>query len=131
VPHDDVFNDLRTREIAAVASWVALDRVNIVNRHAGIYYVVGPSAYETGEGPRQDRLVFYWNPDNLEKCMINLGRSATGLWKVLHHPQISKKTDVMTSPWPAGLQALRELLRWYRDIDPSLRGFLDDLDAES
>ncbi len=66
---------------------------------------------------------------NLEKCTTNIGLSATALWRVLHHPVIATRTDVKKAPWPAGLSALRELLRWYRDTDPQLRDFLADLDS--
>ncbi len=132
IAHNDIVNETRTKEIAEViGGWVALDRTNIVNRHAGMYWVVGPDTYETGKPPKPGRVVFYWNPKNLETCTVNLGRSATALWFVLrHHAQISTRVDLKNPPWPAGLKALREMLRWCRDVLPSLRGFLNDLDAE-
>jgi hypothetical protein len=131
ITHNDLVDQMRTKEIAEViGSWVALDRTNIVNRHAGLNWVVGPLAYETGVplGPR-GAVSFYWNPENLEKCRMNVGLSATALWRVLHHSQISTVADVTKPPWPAGLVALREMLRWCLDVDPMLQGFLSDLDS--
>jgi hypothetical protein len=131
VTHDDIFDEEKTKRVAEVLSeWVALDRTNIVNRYAGLYYVAGPLTYETGKplGPVRG-VLFAWNPMNLEKCTTNIGLSATALWRVLHHPGIATRTDVKKAPWPAGLSALRELLRWYRDTDPQLKDFLADLDS--
>jgi len=132
ITHDDLVDETRTKEITdVIGRWVALDRFNIVNRHAGLNWVVGPLSYETGRLPGPEQGVsFYWNPENLEKCRTNLSLSATGLWRVLHHPQISIRTDVTKPPWPLGLSALREMLRWCVGVNPELRGLLDDLDAE-
>jgi hypothetical protein len=133
IAHDDLVDQTRTKEIAEViGSWVALDRANIDNRRAGMYWVVGPDTYETGKPPKPERLNFYWNPENLEKCTMNLCLSATALWFILRrHAQISSRVDLNKPPWPAGLVALREMLRWVRDVHPNLQGFLDDLDANS
>lgn len=131
ITHQDIVEENSTKKIAEVlGSWVALDRMNIVNRHAGLNWVVGPLTYETGRplGP-EFGVSFYWHPENLEKCNMNLGLSATGLWRVLHHPQISIRTDVTRPPWPEGLQALREMLRWCSHVNPMLQDFLPDLDA--
>jgi len=133
ITHDQVFDEAKTRQTAEVmGQWIKLDRQNIVNRRAGLNWVVGPITYETAKplGP-QLGVSFYWHPQNLPECTINLGRSATALWRVLHHAGISAVTDVTKPPWPAGLPTLGEVLRWYRDVDPSLRPFLNDLDAES
>jgi hypothetical protein len=92
-------------------------------------WVTGPLAHEPGEffGPEVG-VTFYWHCQNLLECTANLGRSAAALWRVLRHDGISSVTDVSKPPWPAGLSALREMLRWYRGLDPGVRGFLNDLD---
>jgi len=131
VTHDQIFNDAATKEIAEIiGQWVKLDRQNIVNHRAGLNWVVGPIAYETGKPlPSQLGVSFYWHPQNLPECTVNLGRSATALWRVLQHSGISTVTDVEKSPWPAGLALLRDILRWYRGVDPTLQPFLGDLET--
>lgn len=129
ITHDQAFDEARTRQTAEVmGQWIKLDRQNIVNRRAGAYWVVGPITYES-DRPLGSELgvTFYWHPQNLSECTVNLARSATALWRVLHHPGIS--ADLTKPPWLAGLPTLRELLRWFRDMDPSLQNFLNDLDA--
>jgi len=65
------------------------------NRRAGLNCVVGPITYETGKGiGSQPGVSFYWHPQNLPECAVNLGRSATALWRVLSHSGISLVTDV-------------------------------------
>jgi hypothetical protein len=132
ITHNNIIDEGSTKKIAEVlGDWVVLDRLNIVNRHAGLNFVVGPLRYETGEHPGPERgVAFYWNPENLEKCSTNLGRSATGLWRVLHHSQISTRIDVTKPPWPAGVLALKDMLRWCQQLNPELQGFLTDLDVE-
>jgi hypothetical protein len=132
VTHDDIIDEDKTANIAEVlGSWVALDRMNITNRHAGLYWVVGPTSYDTGRPLNRDRKVsFYWNPENLDKCTKNLRWSATGLWRVLNHPLIDLRIDVTKAPWPVGLRALREMLAWCLETDPSLQPFLNDLDKK-
>jgi hypothetical protein len=132
VSHQDLVDQTRTKEIAEViGDWVALDRTNIVNRYAGMYWVAGPSTYETSQPPDPECVKFYWNPKNLEKCTDNLCRSATALWYVLRDPQTSARVDLTKPPWPEALAALREMLRWCRDVNPMVRGFLGDLDLGS
>jgi hypothetical protein len=131
ITHDDLIDKERTKEIAEViGSWVALDRTNIVNRYAGMYWIVGPDSYEMGKVPRAQRLSVYWNPENLEKCTLNLAKSATALWLVLsRHAQISTRINMTEHPWPQGIAALQEILRWCREVVPTTQGFLKDLDA--
>jgi hypothetical protein len=132
ITHNDLVDEKRTKEIAQViGSWVLLDRVKIVNRGAGMYWVVGPNSYETGEPPKAERLASYWNPENLEKYTLNLCRSEASLWLLLRrHPQISSRINLEEPPWPEGLVALREMVRWCRVVLPPLQGLLGDLDTE-
>jgi hypothetical protein len=131
IRHEDIFNESSTRRISDVLrAWVALDRINIVRRQAGLYFVEGPPAYQTGEPPQQLATASYWNPQNLEICTKNLTLAATSLWNVLRHPQISMKADVNQSPWIEGSKALRDLLRWCEVMEPKLRGFVRGLEDE-
>src|SRR5579862_1267177 len=44
----DIFDDARMDLCAyTLGQWVALDRMNIVNRHANVHWVLAPRAYET------------------------------------------------------------------------------------
>ncbi|MFH1976580.1 MAG: hypothetical protein ABIJ52_13670 [Pseudomonadota bacterium] len=83
----ELINDENVNKYASVLKrWIEIDRENIVNRYAGMYWIVGPMEYETNElvpEPFQPIGVFLWNPKNLEKCKINFGRSATALRMVI------------------------------------------------
>jgi hypothetical protein len=127
VRHEQVFDGNSTEEIAEVLEgWVAIDRENIVNRHAGMNWVVGPLAYETGKPLKGAHGgIFYWNPQNLQKCTVNLGRCAAALWNVLYSlpGQLAKQ-----EPWNKGMPRLRDLLLWLRENDPNLGRFITGLD---
>lgn len=128
ITHDQVFNENSTHEIAEVLkAWVAIDRENIVNRHAGLHWAVGPRAYETGKPPVGPHgASFYWAPENLEKCFVNMGRSATALWRVLRHQGMP--SGVLTQePWKTGMPLMKDLLRWLRQVDPNLGLFIGNL----
>ncbi|HET9307742.1 MAG TPA: hypothetical protein VFO46_17110 [Candidatus Sulfotelmatobacter sp.] len=45
-----------------------------------------------------DGAAFYWAPQNLENCFLNLGRSATALWRVLRHQGMPEGV-VTQEPW--------------------------------
>jgi hypothetical protein len=127
VTHDDIVNEDRTREIAAVlGAWILFDRLNIVNSRAGLHWVVAPRAYETNKMPLLNDFLAvagYWNPKNLEKCTRNLVLSAASLWRTLAAAGLTSSTKV---PWAQGVPSLRELLRWCYEIDPSIRDFLPE-----
>jgi hypothetical protein len=77
------FDDAKVEQLSTVIrDWVTLDRVNIVNVKAGMYWVQGPLGYTTGEPPYargKGSISFYWHPDNLGTCSANLGRVVTAL----------------------------------------------------
>ena len=127
ITDDQVFDENSTEEIAKVLEgWVAIDRENIVNRHAGMNWVVGPLAYETGKPlAGAHGCNFYFNPQNLQKCTTNLGRSATALWNVLN---ILPGEIATQEPWKVGMPPLKELLLWMRKLDPNLGNFIRGLD---
>jgi hypothetical protein len=130
VTHDLVFDEIRTKQIVAVmVQWIVLDRLNIVNRSAGLHWVIAPKTYETNKGFAPELgVIFYWHPQNLTRCSANLARSAIAMWNVLHHSGISLSTDVTKPPWPALQPVLRDLCRWCRDNVPLYAPFLRDLD---
>jgi len=132
ITYADLTNKQRTQEIAEViGGWVELDRTNIVNRYAGMFWVVGPREFETGEPPKQKGLSFYWNPDNLDQSTKNLCRSATALWFLLRrHAQISRKIDLNDTTWREGVAALRVMLRWCQRVMPGLKEFIGDINSE-
>jgi len=100
VTSEDIFNDGRVEALVhTIEPWIAIDRLNIVNRHAGLDFVIGPQTYETNRPLGPERAVsFYWHPKNLPKATNNFGLSATALWRVLHHDQIASATDVTKPP---------------------------------
>jgi hypothetical protein len=44
-------NDYIAQVKTVIGEWVALDRENIVNRQAGMYWMVGPPKYQTSQSP--------------------------------------------------------------------------------
>jgi hypothetical protein len=93
----DAMDDRKIEEYSSVLrQWIKCDRENIVNRHAGMYWTVGPVNYETNRpvdaiGP----FLFgsAYNPDNFEKCIQNFGRVATALRVVMHLREEESKPD--------------------------------------
>lgn len=127
ITHDQVFNEKSTTQAAEVlAGWVSIDRENIVNRRAGLNWVVGPRAYETGKPPGgPDVASFYWHPQNLHKCVVNLGRCATAVWNLVEQ---QRRHPAVQEPWKTGIPLIRELLLWMRQMDPNLGAFIQNLD---
>lgn len=127
VTHDDIVNDERAKEIAAVlGAWIIYDRLNIVNSRAGLHWVFAPRSYETNKMPPLDGVLGmagYWNPKNLEQCKWNLVLAATSLWRTLAAAGL---TSSASAPWAEGVPPLRELLRWCYEIEPGIRGFLPE-----
>ena len=122
----DIFDETRMQQIAAfLGEWTALDRTNIVNRHAGMYWVAGPLAYETNKSPwasGQAGVQFYYNPSNLKQGGENLGRVVTGLTLLL--PQIA---DMNQPPWTARMSALQAVLHSHWELfDEPVRRVLTD-----
>lgn len=123
----DIFNNIRMEPIAnAIGEWVALDRTNIVNRHANMDWVLAPITYNTNESPWSSSNVgvaFYCHPTNLNKYSTNLGRVATTLEFVLRNPGAG--IDVTQPPWPARMSALQQvLLSHWELLDQPTQQFL-------
>ena len=131
VTHDDIVDEARTQELAAVlaavlAAWILFDRLNIVNGRAGLHWVVAPQFYETNDMPILNNplsVAGYWNPKNLDKCKHNLVISAAFLWRTIEAAGLMSST---AAPWAEGIPPLKELLRWCYEIDPSIRSFLPE-----
>ena len=123
----DIFDDAQVEQIGTVISeWVALDRTNIVNRHAGMYWVTGPLSYETGKSPYasgQMGVAFYWNLANIPKCAHILGRATTALAVIIQEQmsEIERNQPI----WKERVAALREVVVSHRELfDESARHFL-------
>jgi hypothetical protein len=91
-----VDDNINGKYAAILRQWIKIDRENIVNRYAGMYWIVGPMEYKTNEfvpEPYQPEGVFLWNPRNLDKCKTNFGRSATALRVVIRAALGKDKED--------------------------------------
>lgn len=105
---DDLFNEGSVEQASAtLREWLSFDRMNIANRHAGVYWVEGPLSYETGHTPfasGQSGIAFYWHQDNLPKSAGNLGRVATAIFLIFRDHLQGAEHDARRA-------ALREVLR--------------------
>src|SRR4051812_46180958 len=126
ITHNDIVNEERTKEIAAVlAAWMVFDRFNIVNSRAGLHYVVTPRVYETNKMPALNDIAIagYWNAKNLGRCKRTFVLAAASLWRPLVAAGLTTSPD---PPWETGVPALRELLHWCYEQDASMQGFLPE-----
>src|SRR5207245_1340933 len=106
-----------------LGEWVALDRTNIVNRAAQIYWVVGPLEYETGKPPSETGkfgIAAYWHPDNVGSCTRNLARAAASLALIarvygaaapIKLERIAAAHDVLRTHWDVTEDSVRNVLR--------------------
>lgn len=128
---EDAVNEERACALVDVLTqWVVIDRENIVNRGAGMHWVVGPTDHQTNSPPfdsRQWRTEFFWNAKNLRRCVLNFGRSATELRLTVRNAF----GNTETAQWgEARITTLDEVLRSYSDeLEPlakeSLRRNID------
>jgi hypothetical protein len=121
----ELFDQDRMDAIATVINdWITLDRRNIVNRSAEMYWVQGPLEYTTGQRPEgAGGIAFYWHPDNVPGASRNLGRAATALELILRdHLPASERGK---PEWTERETALREVLRTHWPLfDDGVRNFL-------
>lgn len=110
--------------------WIEIDRENIVNRYAGMYWVIGPIEYETNQqlpDNFKSCVAFLWNEKNLEKCKINFGRSATSLRLVVRKALGSLQNEESHPKLQPMIQDLEQVLvscgEW---LDPYTKGILQD-----
>jgi hypothetical protein len=123
----EVFDDAYMERVATViGDWVALDRTNIVNRQAGMYWVLGPLTYQTGRSPYAtgtQGVAFYWSRGNLQQSEVNLGRVAAAVMLILRDglPEPERTQPL----WLARTASLREVLRTHWDLfDEPVKLFL-------
>jgi hypothetical protein len=124
ITDDEIFDDTRMQLLAyTIERWVAIDRMNIVNRYANVNWVLAPRAYETNKSPFPDGGVLYCHPANLSSYSANLGRAATSLTFLLRNPTAG--IDTTQPPWSARLSDLRTLLLSHWDLfDEPVKQFL-------
>jgi hypothetical protein len=121
----DIFDDDRMELLAnTIGQWVALDRLNVVNRYANMHWVLAPVAYETNQSPLPPvGVAFYCHPANLNTYSVNLGRAATALTFVLRNP--NSGIDTTQPPWSARASDLRDLLISHWELfDEPVKQFL-------
>lgn len=80
---EDVMSEENVVVLAGILhEWVTMDRENVVNRHAEMFWIIGPRYWETNQPLSKSKewiTAFFWNAKNLPKCQINFSRSATAL----------------------------------------------------
>jgi len=123
----ELFDDDTVSKYAAILKqWIEIDRENIVNRYAGMYWIVGPKEYETNAPvpvPFQPVVVFMWNPRNLEKCKTNFGRSAAAL-RVVIRAALGKERENAPEVSPM-IGDLEQVLRSMNEcLDPYTKDIL-------
>jgi hypothetical protein len=114
--------------------WVTLDRQNIVRREIGLYYVTGPhpneESYQTNEALTRNTPIMRWvysHPENLEKCKLNFGLSATALRLAVGRKY---ETSMNNEAVAKKVQALDAILREYWDtLDPLCQHALQDCEG--
>jgi hypothetical protein len=86
-PEDVVDSSLAIGWADVLEPWILIDREIIVNRRAGMFWVIGPNRWTTNEplavAGQQWMGGFYRNPQNLDRCVGNLLRSAVALRRVM------------------------------------------------
>jgi hypothetical protein len=95
---NDAMDEQRMRSLGEILrSWIILDSENIVRTRTGMYWVTGPTDYETNTpiDGRDATVQFFWNPNNLDGCIQNFGRSATALRTVIRAAFGEKETAVV------------------------------------
>jgi hypothetical protein len=65
--------------------WINVDRANIVNQQANMYWTRGPQHYETDEFPTQVVKQFFFNPNNFDATRRNYVENAAALRKIIDH----------------------------------------------
>jgi len=123
----DIVDDANVSKFAWILrQWIEIDRENIINRYAGIYWIIGPKEYETNKPiaePFQQIVAFMWNAKNLEKCKVNFGRSATALRLVIREALGEKREqDSTVSPMIADLEKVLQSMK--ECLDPYAKDIL-------
>lgn len=125
----DAMNEERAQSFGGVLrEWVEMDRENIANRQAGMYWVVGPIQHETNSllaDCTAWSTAFFWNPRNLPRCQTNFGRAGTALRLVIR--RVLGTEGERASAWTQKIQDLEAVLRSHSDIlEPLAKQILDE-----
>lgn len=95
--------------------WIELDRRNIVNSSAGMFWTIGPNrgSYTTNEvlAPNEIAVAHFWNARNLTLCIRNLVWSATSLQLTARATQ-----DLEPSVWQPRFEALARVLEAFEEF---------------
>lgn len=94
--------------------WIQLDRNNIVNRSAGLYWTIGVREWQTNQRIRPDVEWFFSHPQNLEVCARNFGRSATALRAV--YRRVLGEVGEGIEPAATAIRDLDRVLASHRDL---------------
>lgn len=112
----DAVNEERAQALGdIVTEWVVIDRENIVNRRAGMHWVVGPTNHETNGLPsdcHEWKTEFFWNAKNVRRCVRNFGRPATELRLTLRNALGTKEAESWGN---ARIAVLDQTLRAYSE----------------
>jgi hypothetical protein len=123
-PEDVVDSSLAIGWADVLEPWILIDREIIVNRRAGMFWVIGPNRWTTNEplpGPdagQQWMGGLYRNPQNLDRCVGNLLRSAVALRRVMDLYQAQGRL-LDRQPQTDALDRLLEAFD--EDLDPLAR----------
>jgi len=112
-------------------SWILIDRENIVNSRAGMYWTMGPNRWVTNEPLPVPQLFlsgFYHNPLNLDRCVDNLLRSAVAVRRIMDHIKLNG-VDIDRPGEEAALDALLEAFEPH--LDPVARHALRERDTQA
>ncbi|HUJ30716.1 MAG TPA: hypothetical protein VLY23_05510 [Candidatus Acidoferrum sp.] len=124
----EIFDETKVEQFSLVLrEWIALDRTNIVNVRAGMFWVQGPTHYETGRTPDisdgSGGISFYWNPQNLPRCSANLGKVVNALFLI--YRDCLQEHERNDKAWSDRIEALRDVVRSHWQLfDQSVRQFL-------
>src|SRR5262245_46180776 len=130
-PKDVVDSTLAMGWADVLEPWIMIDREIIVNRRAGMFWVMGPSRWTTNQSlPNAGQPWmggFYRNPQNLDRCVGNLLRSAVALRRVI---DLYQERGQLLDCRPR-TDALDRLLDVFDDdLDPLARHVLHERETE-
>jgi len=132
-PADVVDSSLAIGWAELLEPWILIDREIIVNRRAGMFWVMGPRRWTTNEPlPDPDSglqwmVGFYRNPKNLPRCVDNLLRSAVAVRRIIDSYQAEGHL-LDHQPQTDALDRLLEVFD--DDLDPLARHVLREREAE-
>ena len=123
---EDIKDQKRLYRLSEILqSWVLLDRQNIGNKNACMYWTHGPISYEMNKPlpAKQETgkwlFKFYWDNPNFDQSLTNFTRAATAL-RLVHNKCDHDKKQI----WSQKIRALEGALNAYRDYVEKKEGLL-------